>query len=93
MAIPFLRLLERSKAGLVFENRFLAHGAPPHLPRFCGRDILADLREMDAQPYSAGADFGPPICYFVLRQLRGGPKPLSSKRSIKVIVKGGSLLC
>ena len=27
--IPFLLLLERSKAGLVFELHFLAHGAPP----------------------------------------------------------------
>jgi hypothetical protein len=29
MDIPFLRLLERSKAGLVFELHLLVHGAPP----------------------------------------------------------------
>src|SRR5205085_8772161 len=39
MGIPFLRLLERSKAGLVFELRLLAHGAPPSSPRHCGRDV------------------------------------------------------
>ena len=33
-----------------------------------------------AWPNSSRADFGPPICYFVLHQLHGGPKPLSSKR-------------
>ncbi len=37
MGIPFLRLLERSKAVLVFELRFLTHGAPPSLPAFSGR--------------------------------------------------------
>jgi hypothetical protein len=51
MGIPFLRLLERSKAGLVVELRFLAHGLPP-LAALLRRDILPDLREMDAQPNS-----------------------------------------
>src|SRR5437764_15419957 len=53
MGIPFLRLLERSKAGLVFELRLLAHGAPPKFaaplrPRHSSR-----LAEMRAQPNSA----------------------------------------
>jgi hypothetical protein len=41
-----------------------------------------------APPNSARADFGPPICYFVLQRLRGGPKPLSSKRWAAMVRPG-----
>src|SRR4051794_15079159 len=44
MGIPFLRLLERSKAGQVFKLHFLAHGAPPGVARSSrGHSILAGL--------------------------------------------------
>src|SRR4051812_29374269 len=50
MGIPFLRLLERSKAGLVFELRFLAYGAPPSLRAFRGLRHFTDWRETTRSP-------------------------------------------